>query len=156
MSRCLANAVRPAVITFVFDLLIVRPWFSLSASPCSRCCISAYEYVVGEAKMTDIFSVYLGSLVSQRNMFSSAAINSLRDMISPCRTPLLLLILLHSVCRWTVIGCLYSMYTFAILCSWGDVSTAWVCTESKVFSYYNWTAHRMTTDIVVRNCRSFQ
>ena len=39
-------------------------------------CISAYEYVIGEAKMTKIFAVYLqasGFPISRRKMISSAA-----------------------------------------------------------------------------------
>ena len=43
------------------------------------------------------------SQVSRRNMLSSAAVNSLGDMVSPCRTLLLVLILLLSSCRLTVI-----------------------------------------------------
>ena len=66
--------------------------------------LSAYKYVVGEAKMTKIFAVKpLVSHVSRRNMLWSAAVNSLGDMKSPCRTPLMMLILLLSLCRWTVI-----------------------------------------------------
>ena len=68
--------------------------------------ISAYEYVVGEAKMTMIFAVYLQPLVSKvtrRKMLSSAALNSSLDMVSFCRTPLMMLILLLSLCMWTVI-----------------------------------------------------
>ena len=68
--------------------------------------ISAYEYVVGEAKMTMIFAVYLQPLVSKvtrRKMLSSAALNSSLDMVSFCRTPLMILFLLLSLCMWTVI-----------------------------------------------------
>ena len=36
-------------------------------------------------------------------MFSSAAVTSLGDMVSPCRTPLPVLIALLSSCRWTVV-----------------------------------------------------
>ena len=43
------------------------------------------------------------SQVSRRNMLSSAAVNSLGDMVSPCGTLLLVLILLLSSCRLTVI-----------------------------------------------------
>ena len=62
-------------------------------------CISAYEYVVGEAKMTKIFAVYLQAAVFPHQstyMVSSADENSLGDMISHCLTPLLMLILLLS------------------------------------------------------------
>ena len=47
-------------------------------------CVSAYEYVVGEATMTKIFAVYrqepLVSQVSRRKMLSHAAVNSFSDM----------------------------------------------------------------------------
>ena len=36
-------------------------------------------------------------------MLSSAAVDHLGDMVSPCHTPLLMLILSLSLCRWTVI-----------------------------------------------------
>ena len=54
-------------------------------------CISAYEYVADEAKMTKIVAPSIfKSLVSQvrrRNVLSSAAVNSLGDILSPCCTP---------------------------------------------------------------------
>ena len=66
--------------------------------------------------MTEIFAVCLQaplvSQVSHRNMFLSAAVNSLGDMVSPCRTPLLMLILLLSLCRWTVIKLLFDEHIF--------------------------------------------
>ena len=64
----------------------------------------------------------LVSEVSYWNMLSSAAVNSLGDMVSACRTPLLMVILLLSLCRWTVIELLVkislrsSTYTSSILC----------------------------------------
>ena len=45
----------------------------------------------------------LVSQVSRRNMPLSAAVNSLDDMVSPCHTTSLMLVLLLSLCRWTVI-----------------------------------------------------
>ena len=42
----------------------------------------------------------LVSQVNLRNMLSRAAVNSLRDMVFPCGTPLLVLL---SLCRWAVI-----------------------------------------------------
>ena len=72
-------------------------------------CISAYEYihVVGEAKMTKIFAICLQTSgfpsQSAEYMLSSAAVNNFGDMVFPCRTPLLMLILLLSLCRWTAI-----------------------------------------------------
>ena len=71
--------------------------------------VDTYEYVVGEVKMTEIFAVYLQASAlkftsqSTKYMLSNAAVNSLGDMVSPCRTPLLMLILLLSLCMWIVI-----------------------------------------------------
>ena len=48
--------------------------------------------------------MFLISQVSRRNMLSTAAVNSLGYMVSPCRNPLLMLILLLSLCRWTIIS----------------------------------------------------
>ena len=48
-------------------------------------CISAYKYAIGEAMVTEIFSVCIKPRVSQvslRNMLSSAAVNSLGDLIA--------------------------------------------------------------------------
>ena len=69
-------------------------------------CCSAYEYAVGEVKMTKIFAVYLqasGFQASRRNMLLSFAVNFLSNMVSPCHTPLMMLILLLSLCRWIAI-----------------------------------------------------
>ena len=41
--------------------------------------------------------------VSHRNMLTSVAANNLGDMVSSYHTPLPMLILLLSLCRWTVI-----------------------------------------------------
>ena len=68
-------------------------------------CISAY--VAGEEEMTKIFAVYLqaSGFSSQLSeyMLSSVAVNSLGDIVSPCRTLFLVLKLLLSLCWWTVI-----------------------------------------------------
>ena len=53
------------------------------------------------------FSVYLHALVlpsqfNLLNMLSNVAVNSLGEMVSPCLTPLLILIFSLSVCRCTV------------------------------------------------------
>ena len=57
--------------------------------------------------MTRIFaaSVFkpLVSQISLRNVLLSATLNRFGDMVSVCRTRLLVLILLLSICRWTVI-----------------------------------------------------
>ena len=74
------------------------------------------------------------------NMLSNVAVNSLGEIVSPCHTPLLILIFSLSLCRCTVTElCVYmyfriSMYTSSISCSCNDVNIAWVCTESNVFS----------------------
>ena len=60
-------------------------------------CISAHEYVVGETKIRCSFKA-LVSQVSRRNMLLNAAVNSLDDMVSPCCTPPLMLMLLLSLC----------------------------------------------------------
>ena len=51
---------------------------------------------LSSAKMTKIFAVYLhasGFPGHCQNMLSSAAVNSLGDVVAPCRTPLLVLML---------------------------------------------------------------
>ena len=76
------------------------------------------------------------------NMLSNVAVNSLGEMVSPCLTPLLILIFSLSLCRCTVteLSVKYymyfriSMYTSSIPCSCNDVNIAWVCTESNAFS----------------------
>ena len=101
-----------SIITFVFDLFIFRPCLSLSsANSCSICCSSCG--VLAHMSMSSVKRRWLRyspsifkplvSQVSRQNMLSSAAVNNLGDMVSPCRTPLLMLILLLSLCRWTVI-----------------------------------------------------
>ena len=69
-------------------------------------CISAYDYAVGEVKITEIFAVYLqaSGFPSQSSEYAfeccrEQLVNS--DMGYPCRTPLLVLILLLSLCRWS-------------------------------------------------------
>ena len=66
--------------------------------------------VVGDAKMTKLFAVYLqgSGFPSQSSEYNYAfeccrAQLGLGDMVYPCRTSLLVLILLLSLCRWTVI-----------------------------------------------------
>ena len=61
-------------------------------------CISAYEYVVSEVKVTEMLPVY--RQVCRRNIVSIVAVNS--DTVFSCRTSLLMLFVLLSVCRWTV------------------------------------------------------
>ena len=56
-----------------------------------------------EAKMTNIFAIYFKASGFPSQSFLSAGVNSLGDMVPPCRTPILVLILLLSLYRWTVI-----------------------------------------------------
>ena len=65
----------------------------------------------------------LVSQINRGNILSCAAVNSLGDIESPSRTPLLMLILLFSLCTWTVMKLLVqisfssSMYTSSMPCS---------------------------------------
>ena len=74
---------------------------------------------------------------SPLNMLSNVVRNSLGEMVSPCLTPLLILIFSLSLCRCTVtelsvyMSFRISMYTSSIPCSCNDVNIAWVCTESN-------------------------
>ena len=74
------------------------------------------------------------------NMLSNVAVNSLGEMVSPCLTPLLILIFSLSLCICTVtelsvyMSFRISMYTSSIPCSCNDVNIACVCTESNAFS----------------------
>ena len=72
-------------------------------------------------------------------MLSNVAVNSSGEMVSPCLTPLLILIFLLSLCGCTVndlsvyMSFRNSMYTYSIPCSCNDVDIASVCTESNAF-----------------------
>ena len=72
------------------------------------------------------------------NMLSNGAVNSLGDMVSPCLTPLLILILFSlSLFRCTVTelsvyrSFRIAMYTSSISCSCHDINIDCVCTESN-------------------------
>ena len=136
-------------ITFVFAMFILRPIRLLSSdSSCSICCSSCSVSVhrnMSSAKrrlernspsiFTPLFSQF-----DLLNMLSNVAVDSLGEMLSPCLTPLLILILSLSFCRCTVTElsvCMsfrISMYTSSIDCYCNDVNIAWVCTESNAFS----------------------
>ena len=85
-------------------------------------------------------------LVSQfnlLNMLSNVAVNSLGQMVSPCHTPLLILIFSLSLYRCTVTELSVYMYLMIFMytssnnfihCSCNDVNIALVCTESNAFS----------------------
>ena len=92
--------------------LIFTSLFSLSPSnSCSVCCSSCGVLVhMSRSRAKNTWLRYspsifkpLGYQVSHRNMLLSTAVNSLGDMVFHCRTPLLMLSVLLSLCRWTVI-----------------------------------------------------
>ena len=56
---------------------------------------------MSSAKQRLTTSTPLLSHISRRNMLSSVTVDSLGNMVSPCRIPLLMLILLLSLCSWT-------------------------------------------------------
>ena len=98
-------------ITFVFAMFILRPIRLLSSdSSCSICCSSCGVSVhmnMSSAKRTleRNFPYIFPPLFSQfilLNMLSNVAVNSLGEMVSPCLTPLLILIFSLSLCRCTV------------------------------------------------------
>ena len=136
-------------ITVVFAMFILRPIIPLSSySSCSICyssCGVSVHRNMSSAKrrlkrhspsiFTPLFSQF-----NLLNMLSNVAVNSLGEMVSPCLTPVLILIFLLSLCRCTVTElsvymCFrISMYTTSIPSSCNDVNIAWVCTESNAFS----------------------
>ena len=139
-------------LTFVFGMFILRPIRLLSSdNSCSICCssygVSVHRNVSSakrrlERNSPSIFTP-LFSQFNLLNMLSNVAVNSLGEMVSPCLTPLLILIFslsLESVCIVTVtelsvyMSFGISMYTSSIPCSCNDVNIAWVCTESNAFS----------------------
>ena len=136
-------------ITFVFAMFILRPIRLLSSdSSCSICCsscgVSVHRNMSSAKRRLEINSpsifTPLFSQFNLLNMLSNVAVNSLGDMVSPCLTPLLILIFSLSLCRCTVtelsvyMSFRISMYTSSIPCSCNDVNIAWVCTESNAFS----------------------
>ena len=78
----------------------------------------------------------LFSQLNLLNMISSVAVNSLGEIVSPCLTPFLILIISLSLCICTVtelsvyMSFRISMYTY----SCNDVNTVLVGTESNSFS----------------------
>ena len=98
-------------ITFVFVMFILRPIRLLSSdSSCSICCsfcgVSVHRNMSSakrrlERNSPSIF-MPLFSQFNLLNMLSNVAVNSLGEMVSPCLTPLLILIFSLSLCRCTV------------------------------------------------------
>ena len=94
--------VSSTTITFVFVMFILRPICLLSSdSSCSICCsfcgVSVHRNMSSakrrwERNSPSIFTP-LFSLFNLLNMLSNVAVNSLGEMVSPCLTPLLILIL---------------------------------------------------------------
>ena len=113
-------------ITFVFAMFILR--LERNSRRLARNSPSIF---------TPLFSQF-----NLLNMLSNVIVNSLGEMVSPCLTPLLILIFSLSLCRYTVtelsvysiMSFRISMYTSSIPCSCNDVNIAWVCTESNAFS----------------------
>ena len=97
--------------TITFVMFIVRPICLLSSdSSCSICCsfcgVSVHRNMSSakrrwERNAPSIFTP-LFSQFNLLNMLSNVAVNSLGEMVSPCLTPLLILILSLSLCRCTV------------------------------------------------------
>ena len=136
-------------ITFVFAMFILRPIRLLSSdSSCSICCsscgVSVHRNMSSARRrwernypsmFTPLFSPF-----NLLNMLSDVAVNSLGGLVSPCLTPLLILIFSLPLCICTVtelsvyMSFRISMYSSSIHCSCNGVNIAWVCTESNAFS----------------------
>ena len=111
---------------------------------CSYCGVSMHRNMSSAKRRLEInFPSIFTPLFSQfnlLNMLSNVAVNSMGEMVSPCLTPLLILIFSISLCMCTVnelsvyISFRIYMYTSSIPCSCNDVNIAWVCTESNAFS----------------------
>ena len=136
-------------ITFVFAMFILRPIRLLSSGSscsifCSYCGVSVHRNISSAKRRLEINSpsifTPLFSQFNLLNMLSNVAMNSLGEMVSPCLTPLLILIFSLSLCKCTVtelsvyMSFRISMYTYSIPWSCNDVNIAWVCTESNAFS----------------------
>ena len=101
-----------STITFVFAMFILRPIRLLSSDSscricCSSCGVSVHKNISSAKRrlvrnspsiFTPLFSQF-----NLLNMLSSVAVNRLGEMVSPCLTPLLILIFSLSLCRCTVI-----------------------------------------------------
>ena len=131
-------------ITFVFAMFILRPIRLLSSdSSCIICCmycgVSMHRNMSSAKRRLEInYPSIFKPLFSQFNlitMLSNVAVNSLGEMVSPCLTPLLILICSLSLCRCrpTVtelsvdMSFRMAMYTSHIPCSCNDVNTVLVC-----------------------------
>ena len=94
-------------ITFDFVMFILRPIRLLSCSiGCSSCGVSVHKNSSSAKRrlvrnspsiFTPLFSQF-----KRLNILSSAAVNNLGEKLSPCLTPLLILIFSLSLCRCTV------------------------------------------------------
>ena len=132
---------------FVFAMFILTPIRLLSSdSSCSNCCsscgVSVHRNMSSakrrlERNYPSIFTP-LFPKVNLLNRLGNVAVNSLGEMVSPCLTPLMILIFSLSLCRRTVtelsVYCRISKYTSSIPCSCNDVNIACVCTQSNAFS----------------------
>ena len=145
----IVHVYRGVVYNHHLCLCDVHPIRLLSSdSSCSICCsfcgVSVHRNMLSatrrlERNSPSIFTP-LFSQFNLLNTLSNVAVNSLGEMVSPCLTPLLILIFSLSLCRCTVTelsvytSFRISMYTSSIPCSCNDVNIAWVCTESNAFS----------------------
>ena len=123
-------------ITLVFAMFILRSVSLLSSdSSCSICCSSCGVSVHRnmalakrrlESNSPSIFTPLFFHF-NLLNMLSNVAMNSLGEMVSPCHTPLLILIFSLSLCRCTVtelsvyMSFRIYMYTSSIPCSCNDI-----------------------------------
>ena len=94
-------------ITFVFAMFILRPIRLLSSdNSCSICCsscgVSVHRNMSSAKRRLERIFMPLFSQFNLLNMLSNVAVNSLGEMVSPCLTPLLILIVSLSLCRCTV------------------------------------------------------
>ena len=109
--RCVVST----TITFVFAMFILIPIRLLSSdSSCSICCsscgVSVHRNMSSEKRRLERNSPFIFTpLFSQfnlLNMLSKVAVNSLDEMVSPCLTPLLILLFLTLVvemyCHWDI------------------------------------------------------
>ena len=130
-------------------MFILRPNRLLSSdSSCSIYCssygVSVHRNMSSAKQRLEIncpsISTPLFSQFNLLNLLSNVAVNSLGEMVSPCLTPLFILIFSLSLCRCTVtelfvyMSFRIYMRTSSIPWSCNDFNIAWVCTESNAFS----------------------
>ena len=113
-------------------MFILTPIRLLSSdSSCSICCsscgVSVHMNMPSATRRLDrnspsIFTPLL-SQFNLLNMFSKVAVNSLGEMVSPCLTPLLILISPLSLCRINYVLSLSCPYIYIYICLSGFLCT---------------------------------